>query len=589
MAIDAKTKGRPLAAASGCAWNGAFLDNLPAAVVACGPDGAILRTNRRAAELFGREPDPGERFDQVVRLLRPDGRPLGEAGPIAEALRTGQSQRDVELVLDQPSGRRIRVLANVEPTTSECGVATGAIGCFTDITACAKAEHRHLREPSDERYRQLLESLPSAVYTTDAEGRVTFYNRAAVDLSGREPELGADRWCVTWRLYHPDGSPMPHDRCPMAVALREKRPVRGAEAIAERPDGTRVTILPYPTPLFDEDGELVSAINMLVDIGDRKRADEYANRLASIVEFSDDAIISKDLKGVINSWNAGAQRLFGYTAEEAIGKPITVLIPPERRDEEPGILDRIRRGERIDHYETVRMRKDGSLVDISLTVSPLKNADGKIIGASKIARDISERKREEGRRKLLINELNHRVKNTLASVQSISAETFRGDTGFQRKEFEKRLVTLSRAHDILTRESWEGADLRELAGEVIAPLCIDVGNRVDILGPGLRIRPKIALSLSMAFHELCTNAVKYGALAGGQGRVELGWSVRRSAEENLLRIRWQESGGPAVKPPSRTGFGTKLLGRAVARELGAQVQLKFLPRGVVCDIQAPLE
>src|SRR5208282_1707675 len=167
----------------------------------------------------------------------------------------------------------------------------------------------------------------------------------------------------------------------------------------------------------------------------RKRADEYANRLASIVEFSDDAIISKDLKGVINSWNAGAQRLFGYTAEEAIGKPITVLIPPERRDEEPGILDRIRRGERIDHYETVRMRKDGSLVDISLTVSPLKNADGKIIGASKIARDISERKREEGRRKLLINELNHRVKNTLASVQSISAETFRGDTGFQRKEF----------------------------------------------------------------------------------------------------------------------------------------------------------
>jgi len=235
------------------------------------------------------------------------------------------------------------------------------------------------------------------------------------------------------------------------------------------------------------------------------------------------------------------------------------------------------------------MRKDGSLVDISLTVSPLKNADGKIIGASKIARDISERKREEGRRKLLINELNHRVKNTLASVQSISAETFRGDTGFQRKEFEKRLVTLSRAHDILTRESWEGADLRELAGEVIAPLCIDVGNRVDILGPGLRIRPKIALSLSMAFHELCTNAVKYGALAGGQGRVELGWSVRRSAEENLLRIRWQESGGPAVKPPSRTGFGTKLLGRAVARELGAQVQLKFLPRGVVCDIQAPLE
>ena len=148
---------------------------------------------------------------------------------------------------------------------------------------------------------------------------------------------------------------------------------------------------------------------------------------------------------------------------------------------------------------------------------------------------------------------------------------------------------MARAHEILTRESWDGADLRELAGNAIALLCIDVGNRVDILGPRLRVRPKVALSLSMAFHELCTNAVKYGALAEGQGRVDLGWSVRSSAGENWLRIRWEESGGPAVRPPSRTGFGTKLLERAVARELKAQVQLQFLPPGVVCDIEAPLE
>lgn len=588
MAIDAKTSGRPLATASTGDWDGALLDKLPAAVVVCGADGAILRYNRKAVELFGRELDPGERFDQAVGFLRPDGSPLAEASPMNQALRTGQSQRDVELVLDRPSARRIRVLANVEPMTSEGGVATGAIGCFTDITACAKANRRQQREPSEERYRQLLESLPSAVYTTDAEGRITFYNKAAVELSGRTPEIG-DRWCVTWRLFHPDGSPMPHDGCPMAVALREKRPVRGAEAIAERPNGTRVPFIPYPTPLFDEDGELVGAINMLVEVSDRKRAQEYANRLASIVEFSDDAIISKNLEGVINSWNAGAQRLFGYTAEEAIGESITMLIPPERFDEEPRILERIRRGDRIDHYETVRMRKDGSLVDISLTVSPLKNADGKVIGASKIARDISERKREEQGRKLLLNELNHRVKNTLASVQSLCAQTFRGDAGCRPKEFEKRLIALSRAHDILTRESWEGADVRELAGGVIAPLCVGVGNRVDLLGPRLRVRPKIALSLSMAFHELCTNAVKYGALAGVEGRVELGWSVRRSAGENWLRIRWKESGGPAVEPPSRTGFGTQLLERAIARELAAQVQLRFLPRGVVCDIEAPLE
>jgi PAS domain S-box-containing protein len=583
VAIDAKFS-RRLATAS-CNWDSTVLENLPVAVVACGADGRVVQYNRKAAELFGMELESGERFDQAVRLLRPDGGPIGEVGGLmAELLRAGRSQRDVELFLDRPAGRRVHLLANVDPITG----GNGAIGCFTDITGCAKSNRLGQPEPCEQRYRELLELLPSAVYTTDAEGRITFYNKAAVDLSGRTPELGTDRWCVTWRLYHPDGAPMPHDQCPMAVALRERRPVRGAEAIAERPDGTRVPFVPYPTPLFDEDGELVGAINMLVDVSDRKLAGEYANRLASIVESSDDAIVSKDLNGVINSWNAGARRLFGYTAEEVIGEPIYMLIPPERRDEEPGILERIRRGERIDHYETIRRRKDGSLVDISLTVSPLKNDDGRIIGASKIARDISDRKREEERRKLLINELNHRVKNTLASVQSIAAQTFRGKSGYPSKEFEERLVALARAHDILTRESWDGADLRDLATGVIAPLCVDHANRVGILGPRLRLRPKVALSLSIAFHELCTNAVKYGALGEEGGRVDLGWSVQSPRGENWLRIRWEETGGPTVRPTSCRGFGIKLLERGVARELGAQVQLRFLPSGVVCEIEAPL-
>ena len=154
---------------------------------------------------------------------------------------------------------------------------------------------------------------------------------------------------------------------------------------------------------------------MLVDISDRKRADHDAQRLASIVESSDDAIVSKGLDGIITSWNRGAERLFGYTAEEVIGKPITILIPEDRMDEEPEILGRMRRGERVDHYDTVRRRKDGSLIDISLTISPLKDADGRIIGASKIARDITERKRAQEQQKLLVNEMQHRIKNSLAT------------------------------------------------------------------------------------------------------------------------------------------------------------------------------
>ncbi|TGU15451.1 PAS domain S-box protein, partial [bacterium M00.F.Ca.ET.156.01.1.1] len=223
--------------------------------------------------------------------------------------------------------------------------------------------------------RDLLEALPAAVYTTDADGRITFFNRAAVEMAGRVPALG-DEWCVTWRLFRTDGTFLPHDQCPMAVAIKEDRPIRGEEAIAERPDGTRVPFIPYPTPLHDSEGRLTGAINMLVDISDRKKAEEFAERLAAIVTFSDDAIVSKDTQGIIQTWNKGAERLFGYAAADVIGKPITILIPPERQDEEPEILARICRGEHIEHYETVRMKKDARLIDVSLTVSPLKDGKG---------------------------------------------------------------------------------------------------------------------------------------------------------------------------------------------------------------------
>ena len=211
---------------------------------------------------------------------------------------------------------------------------------------------------------------------TDADGRITFFNEAAAALWGHRPEIGKSLWCGSWRLYWPDGRPMERREFPMAVALGEGRAIKGVEAVTERPDGTRVPFLAYPTPLHDAAGALIGAVNVLVDISERKRADETAQRLASIVESSDDAIVSKDLDGVVISWNRGAERLFGYAAEEIVGKPIAILIPAERHDEEPSILERIRRGERIDHYETIRRRKDGSLVEISLTVSPVRDADG---------------------------------------------------------------------------------------------------------------------------------------------------------------------------------------------------------------------
>lgn len=243
--------------------------------------------------------------------------------------------------------------------------------------------------------RAAVDVLPMAVYTTDADGIITYCNRAAAILAGREPEFGRDRWCISWELRRTDGSVMPHEQCPTVRALKEKRPVREQELVLRRPDGTMVPILLHATPIFDETGAVAGAVNLLIDTsgtGDRWEDSLY---LAAIVESSNDAIVAKDLNGIITSWNRGAERLFGYMADEVLGKSITILIPPERQHEEPEILRRIRGGERVEQLETKRRRKDGRLVDVSLAVSPVRDPAGRVIGASKIARDITDYKRTE--------------------------------------------------------------------------------------------------------------------------------------------------------------------------------------------------
>lgn len=243
----------------------------------------------------------------------------------------------------------------------------------------------------------LLNHLPAATYACDAEGLITYFNPKAVELWGREPKLNdpAERFCGSIRLYSPDGTPLEHVHSWMALALRNERSYNAKEFAVERPDGSRVTVLGYVNPIRDEDGRLTGAVNTMVEVDERKESEAAAARLAAIVESSDDAIVSKDLKGVIRSWNQGAENIFGYTAEEAVGQSITLIIPEERLHEEDEILSRLRRGERIEHFTTVRQRKDGGLLDISLTVSPIKDSEGRVLGASKIARDITEARRAQ--------------------------------------------------------------------------------------------------------------------------------------------------------------------------------------------------
>jgi PAS domain S-box-containing protein len=304
---------------------------------------------------------------------------------------------------------------------------------------------------------------------------------------------------------------------------------------------------------------------------------------ASIVECSDDAIISKTLDGIITSWNEAAERVFGYTAEEVVGKSVTILIPPERHDEEPAILARLRRGERI-HEETVRQRKDGSLINISLTVSPVKNAQGKIVGASKIARDITVRKRNEEHIATLAREAEHRTKNVLATVQATVNLSHSDTTEGLKRAIEGRIQALAKLHGLFVESRWTGAELSRIAAQELAPYIGEGETRARIDGPHMLLEPNTAQAIAVTLHELATNAAKYGALSVAKGRVEVKWSL---AANGQLILTWTEKGGPAVQTPLHKGFGTRMMERMIRDQHQGGLRLDWGAEGLACEIILP--
>lgn len=220
----------------------------------------------------------------------------------------------------------------------------------------------------------------------------------------------------------------------------------------------------------------------------------------------------------------------------------------------------------------------------------VRDGAGRLLFSRGVAMDITARKKWDEHQQLLINELNHRVKNTLATVQSIASQTLRnaGSAAEAHQVFEARLLALSRAHDVLTRESWDGAELSEIVAQALAPHRNFRERRFHVKGPSIRLAPRTALALSMAFHELATNAVKYGALSNAEGELHLDWSIDRSRKHPRLLLRWEERGGPPVAPPKRRGFGSRLVERSLAQDLEGEVRIDFSPAGVVCLIEAPL-
>jgi PAS domain S-box-containing protein len=299
--------------------------------------------------------------------------------------------------------------------------------------------------------------------------------------------------------------------------------------------------------------------------------------LASIVEFSDDAIIGKNLNRIITSWNKGAERIFGYLPQEAIGKPISILIPPERQHEEDLTIERLRRGERTEHFETVRRRKDGDLINVSLTISPVRYVDGKTVGASLIAQDITERKRSEEREHLLMREVNHRAKNMLSVVDAIARQTATRDPEHFIDRFSERIQALSANHDLLIQNNWQGVEIEDLVGVQLAPFADLLGSRIVLSGPKLRLNAASAQAVGLALHELATNAAKYGALSTDQGHLDVAWD----AVDDAFTMSWIERKGPPVFAPERRGFGTTVIETMAESSVGGAVYLDFAPSGLV--------
>lgn len=304
-------------------------------------------------------------------------------------------------------------------------------------------------EPT-EKFRRMIDSLPAAIYTTDAEGRLTYYNPAAVEFSGRKPKLGTDQWCVTLKLYHPDGRHMPHDQCPMALALKEERPILGTEAIAERPDGKRVWFRPYPSPIRDDNGKVIGGINMLIDLSEEKKAQKRIRQNEKeLNDFFDNATVGLHFvgpDGIIQRVNQAELDLLGYSREEYVGRHIADF----HADSEVigDILKRLKNREELHDYEAPLLCKDGSVKHVLIS-SNVYEEDGKFIHTRCFTRDITERKRAKAELKKMNETLEHRVAERTSTLKSYQEQLRSLASELSKAEERERQRLATELHDNL--------------------------------------------------------------------------------------------------------------------------------------------
>jgi PAS domain S-box-containing protein len=365
-----------------------------------------------------------------------------------------------------------------------------------------------------------------------------------------------------------------------------------------RPDGRVVWLASKGAAVFEPDPDAPSGRRMLRilgtihDVSEAKHAERERQRagalLRSIMETAAGLIYAKDRQGRLLAANEAVLRMIGKPWEDVEGHtdldfltdPIQahVVMCNDRLVMEQGNVQKV---------EELVSGEDGHERVWYATKAPMRDSTGQVIGLVGVSVDISDRKRDEDRLRLMINELNHRVKNTLATVQAIAWQTLRGASIAVRSTLENRLLAVASAHDVLTRKKWEGGALDDVVSGALVPFG-GRGGRFQVSGPPLLLCPRAALALAMGLHELATNAIKHGALSVASGRVEINWDIL-SGDVLSLRLSWTERGGPPVSPPTRRGFGIRLLERTLAQDLGGSAQISFdALEGITCLIEAPL-
>lgn len=433
---------------------------------------------------------------------------------------------------------------------------------------------------SSARFEAIFHQTIGGIALTDLNGRFVTVNRRYAEIVGySETALLQMRM---QDITHPDDLP---GNLKQFRAMLESGTSFEVEKRYIQPNGAIVWVSNSVSPIKNNTGDIIQAVTFTTDVTERKRAQEEARRLAAIIASSDDAIISIDLCMNIQSWNRGAEKLYGYSAEEAIGRSTTMILPPDTIDEEHVIMERIKTGEHVQPHETRRLYKDGTEVHVSLRVSPIYDENGGIVGASKIARDISERKEAERLQNLLVGELTHRVKNVLATVNAIVRQTL-GPVApdSAAAALQARLRSLAKAHDLITESNWRSASLGDIVREALSPY---PGSMFEITGDHVLVDARAVLSLSLVFHELGTNAAKYGALSVEGGHVRVSWRTAETThpDQPVLKLQWEERGGPPVVTPSRQGFGSRLIQAVTTSELGGRVFADYAPTGLIYDIE----